>query len=108
VFVESIRSPRCSKCSEAMSLRIIEPEKPGFDLRTFECPKCRVIDTVVVPISREAEVSTAIAQSRIERNSAASITNTASCASRHVNGVFDPTTSVFRLELALSQKRDVA
>jgi hypothetical protein len=87
-----------------MSLRIIEPERPGFDLRTFECPKCFVIDTLVVSISRE-EVFTAIAQSCIEGNTAASITNTASRVSRHVDGVVDPTTSVSRLELALSKKR---
>jgi hypothetical protein len=88
-----------------MSLRIIEPERPGFDLRTFECPKCFFTDTLVVPISREAEVSIAISQSRIEGNTVASITNTASRVSRHVDGVFDPTTSVSRLELALSKKR---
>jgi len=31
-----------------MALRIIEPERPGFDSRTFECPKCYATDTVVV------------------------------------------------------------
>jgi hypothetical protein len=47
-----------------MSLRIIEPERPGFDSRTFECPKCFVTDTLVIPISRKveaAEVEAAIA-----------------------------------------------
>jgi hypothetical protein len=42
-----------------MALRIIEPERPGFDSQTFECPKCFVTDTVVVSISREIEVSIA-------------------------------------------------
>ena len=37
-----------------MSLRIIEPERPGFDLQTFECPKCFSTETLVVSISREA------------------------------------------------------
>jgi len=31
-----------------MYLAIIEPEKPGFDLRTFECPRCQHVETVVV------------------------------------------------------------
>jgi hypothetical protein len=73
-----------------MSLRIIEPERPGFNLRTFECSKCFVTDTLVVPISREAKVSIAIAQSCIEGN-VASITNTPSRVSRHVDGVSGPT-----------------
>jgi hypothetical protein len=38
-----------------MSLRIIEPERPGFDSQTFECPKCFSTETFVVSISREAE-----------------------------------------------------
>jgi hypothetical protein len=40
-----------------MSLRMIEPERSGFDLRTFECPKCFATDTLVVSISRDVEVS---------------------------------------------------
>jgi hypothetical protein len=36
-----------------MSLRIIEPERPGFDSRTFECPKCYDTETFVAAISRE-------------------------------------------------------
>ncbi len=40
--------PECPKCSARMYLAIIEPEKPGFDLRTYECPSCRHAETVVV------------------------------------------------------------
>jgi hypothetical protein len=40
-----------------MLLRIIEPERPGFDLRTFECQKCFVIETLVVSISSEVDVT---------------------------------------------------
>jgi len=29
-------------------LAIIEPEKPGFDLGTFECQRCQHVETVVV------------------------------------------------------------
>jgi hypothetical protein len=40
-----------------MSLRIIEPERPGFDSRTFECPKCYDTETFVASISREIGIS---------------------------------------------------
>jgi hypothetical protein len=44
-----------------MSLRIVEPERPGFDSRTFECPKCYDIETFVAPISCEIEIDVSIA-----------------------------------------------
>jgi len=56
VFVDLIKNPRCSKCGEMMALRIIEPGRWGFDLRTFECPKCLGVETLVVSISREMDV----------------------------------------------------
>jgi len=40
-----------------MSLQIIEPERPGFDSRTFECPKCYATETFVASISREISVA---------------------------------------------------
>jgi hypothetical protein len=40
-----------------MALRFIEPERPGFDSRTFECPECFGTKTLVVSISCEADVS---------------------------------------------------
>jgi hypothetical protein len=42
-----------------MLLRLIEPEKPGFDAQTFECQKCFVSETFVILISG-ADVSTAL------------------------------------------------
>lgn len=33
-----------------MSLARIEPDKPGYDLRTFECSKCDHVVSVVVKI----------------------------------------------------------
>jgi hypothetical protein len=57
MFVDRIKSPRCPKCGAMMSLRIIEPERPGFDSRTFECPKCYDTETFVASISRETGVS---------------------------------------------------
>src|SRR5258708_833968 len=49
MFVDRIKSPRCPKCGAMMSLRIIEPERPG--------PKCYDTETFVASISREPGVS---------------------------------------------------
>jgi hypothetical protein len=38
----------CPTCTAHMYLARIEPEKPGYDLRTFECPRCQHIETAVV------------------------------------------------------------
>lgn len=57
VLANLIKGPRCPKCEEMMALRIIEPERPGFDSRTFECPKCYDTETLVVSISCEVDVS---------------------------------------------------
>jgi len=35
-----VRDP-CPECGTAMLLARIEPDQPGNDLRTFECPKCK-------------------------------------------------------------------
>jgi hypothetical protein len=43
-----------------MLLRLIEPEKPGFDAQTFECPKCFVSETILISISGEVDVSNAL------------------------------------------------
>jgi hypothetical protein len=51
-----------------MALRLIEPERPGFDLRTFECPKCLGTETLVASISCEVDVSIAIAPARSWRS----------------------------------------
>jgi hypothetical protein len=53
MFVDRIKGPRCKKCGETMALRIIEPERTGFDSRTFECQKCFVTETLVVSIGGE-------------------------------------------------------
>jgi hypothetical protein len=53
MFVDRIKGPRCHKCEKTMVLRIIEPERPGFDSQTFECPKCFATETLVVSIAGE-------------------------------------------------------
>jgi hypothetical protein len=45
-----------------MALQIIEPERPGFDLRIYECPKCFGTETLVVSISCEVDVAIAPAR----------------------------------------------
>jgi hypothetical protein len=61
MFVDRIKSPRCPKCGAMMALRIIEPERPGFDSRTFECPKCFDTETLVASISCEIDASIGLA-----------------------------------------------
>jgi hypothetical protein len=40
--------PRCPKCTTQMYLAQIEPSQPGFDLRTFGCPRCKHSESVLV------------------------------------------------------------
>jgi predicted RNA-binding Zn-ribbon protein involved in translation (DUF1610 family) len=35
----------CPKCSTQMVLTRSEPEKPGFDRLTFDCPRCGHTDS---------------------------------------------------------------
>jgi DNA-directed RNA polymerase subunit M/transcription elongation factor TFIIS len=52
-----ILRPACPKCSTQMHLARIEPEKPGYDLRTFECPRCQHSETVVVQFKSARKVT---------------------------------------------------
>jgi hypothetical protein len=38
----------CTKCGSEMMLARIEPAKPGFDLRTFECSECNNADQYII------------------------------------------------------------
>jgi hypothetical protein len=40
-----------------MSLRVVEPDKPGLELRTFECPTCFETESLVASIGEAASVS---------------------------------------------------
>jgi hypothetical protein len=40
--------PECPICATQMYLARIEPGEPGYDLWTFECPRCQHIETVVI------------------------------------------------------------
>jgi hypothetical protein len=40
----------CSGCGKPMKLARIEPDKPGFDLRSFECAKCNTGEAFLMAI----------------------------------------------------------
>lgn len=40
----------CTRCKGSMMLTCIEPSKPGFDFRTFECQDCAYVEGFVVEI----------------------------------------------------------
>jgi hypothetical protein len=43
--------PFCPDCESVMILSRLEPDKPGFDLRTYACLMCAATESVVVAIS---------------------------------------------------------
>ena len=43
-----IHRPACPNCRAHMMLARIMPARIGFDLRTFECPKCDHVHEVMV------------------------------------------------------------
>jgi hypothetical protein len=48
-FVDNLRPP-CSKCGRPLLLTRIEPEEPGFDLRTYYCASCEANETIIASI----------------------------------------------------------
>jgi hypothetical protein len=48
-FVDILRPP-CSKCGRPFVLTKIEPEEPGFDLRTYDCAACEDSEFIVAAI----------------------------------------------------------
>jgi len=44
---DSLVRPNCSKCGTATVLVGIEPERPGYELHTFQCPNCEHFETAV-------------------------------------------------------------
>jgi len=50
---ELIEKPPCLKCGEGMWLARIEPtDRPDYDQRTFECPRCDHSETMMVKFKR--------------------------------------------------------
>jgi hypothetical protein len=44
----------CTKCRAPMMLARIEPAKPGYDLRTFECSQCNNVDQYIIEFGVDA------------------------------------------------------
>ena len=50
-----IDQPPCPKCGEGMWLTRIEPtDKPDYDQRTFECPRCDHSETMTVKFKTDS------------------------------------------------------
>jgi hypothetical protein len=43
--------PFCADCEAPMILFLLEPDKPGFDLRTLACLMCAATESIVVAVS---------------------------------------------------------
>ena len=43
--------PGCTGCGSPMMLANIEPAETGYDLRTFECPRCKRFQRYVIESS---------------------------------------------------------
>ena len=48
LFRDRLMEAPCTKCGAKMTLARIEPDKLGYDWRTFECTKCNNVDQYVV------------------------------------------------------------
>jgi DNA-directed RNA polymerase subunit RPC12/RpoP len=46
--------PVCSKCGAPLWLIRIEPDKPGFARRTFECPRCQSRISEAIELEKRA------------------------------------------------------
>jgi hypothetical protein len=43
--------PFCADCEAPMILSLLEPDRPGFDLRTYACLMCAATERIVVSVS---------------------------------------------------------
>jgi hypothetical protein len=44
----AIQTLRCPNCRTRMTLAHISPGPTGFELRTFDCPKCNHVEKIVI------------------------------------------------------------
>jgi hypothetical protein len=49
-LVDDLKDPPCPECGCMMWLKQIEWVKPGHDERTFECPRCLYVESLVVQL----------------------------------------------------------
>jgi len=47
-----IAAPSCPRCGTRTSLVHILPDKPGYDQRTYECPRCENEITEVIEFKK--------------------------------------------------------
>jgi endogenous inhibitor of DNA gyrase (YacG/DUF329 family) len=47
-----VARPNCPTCGTRMSLVRIFPDKPGYDQRTYECPRCQHDVTEIVQFQK--------------------------------------------------------
>jgi hypothetical protein len=48
LFRDRLMEAPCTKCGAKMLLARIEPDRPGYDFRSFECTKCNNVDQYIV------------------------------------------------------------
>jgi endogenous inhibitor of DNA gyrase (YacG/DUF329 family) len=48
---DSTKRPNCSDCGTATELFGIEAERPGCELLTFICPRCKQIETAAAKVA---------------------------------------------------------
>ena len=44
---DAIVRPSCFECGAATLLVGIEPDRPGYEVHTFQCPKCGNFETAI-------------------------------------------------------------
>ena len=55
LYLDSELAPSpCTKCGAVVHLARVEPAKPDFDLRTFECTSCNNVDQYIVEYGTNA------------------------------------------------------
>ena len=47
-----LKDPQCPECGCVMWLDRIEPRKPGYEERIFQCPRCLYSDSAVAEVFR--------------------------------------------------------
>jgi len=50
-LVDDLKDPPCPECGCMMWLKRIEQDKPGEDIRTFECPRCLFSESFIVDLT---------------------------------------------------------
>jgi len=49
-IVDPLKDPPCPECGCMMWIKSIEPDKPHHERRTYECPRCLYVESLVLEI----------------------------------------------------------